>query len=142
MTASDRRWSDSSNHPEGTKFPDFDHSQYPRERLSIQEEDSSAFRPSGRTPSPNKPIPARANGILHSQQRWAARRESQSRWNHTNNSGGGFKGHGRQKSLSDAIRTIRTRRGSVAANAHEIADALKAPVSYRLVVGSISTNFY
>ena len=42
--------------------------------------------------------------------------------------------HTRQKSLSDAIRTIRTRKGSVSANAHEIADALKAPVSVRLIV--------
>lgn len=43
-------------------------------------------------------------------------------------------GHSRQKSLSDAIRTIRTRRGSVSQNAHEIADALKAPVSPKLIV--------
>jgi solute carrier family 35 protein E1 len=42
--------------------------------------------------------------------------------------------HGRQKSISEAIRTIRTRRASVSANAHEIADALKAPVSPRLIV--------
>ena len=42
--------------------------------------------------------------------------------------------HGRQKSLSDAFKTIRTRRASVSANAHEIADALKAPVSFKLIV--------
>lgn len=42
--------------------------------------------------------------------------------------------HGRQKSLSDAFKTIRTRRASVSANAHEIADALKAPVSIKLIV--------
>ena len=42
--------------------------------------------------------------------------------------------HDRQKSLSDAIRTIRTRKGSVSANAQEIAEALKAPVSVKLVV--------
>jgi hypothetical protein len=41
---------------------------------------------------------------------------------------------GRQKSLSDALKTIRTRRGSVSQNAQEIADALKAPVSPRLIV--------
>lgn len=46
----------------------------------------------------------------------------------------GSRGHGRQKSLSDALKTIRTRRGSVSQNAHEIADALKAPVSPRLIV--------
>lgn len=42
--------------------------------------------------------------------------------------------HGRQKSISEAIKTIRTRKGSVSANAAEIADALKAPVSVRLIV--------
>lgn len=44
------------------------------------------------------------------------------------------RGHARQKSLSDAFRTIRSRKGSVTQNAHEIADALKAPVSPMLVV--------
>ncbi|KAI9883843.1 MAG: hypothetical protein M1823_004372 [Watsoniomyces obsoletus] len=42
--------------------------------------------------------------------------------------------HGRQKSLSEAFKTIKERRGSVSANAHELADALKAPVSPRLIV--------
>lgn len=42
--------------------------------------------------------------------------------------------HGQQKSLSEALRTIRGRRGSVSANAHELAHALKAPVSPRLIV--------
>ncbi|ODA77474.1 hypothetical protein RJ55_07103 [Drechmeria coniospora] len=42
--------------------------------------------------------------------------------------------HGRQKSLSDAFRTIRARNGSISQNAHEIADALRAPVSPKLVV--------
>ncbi|KAJ8119677.1 hypothetical protein ONZ43_g3427 [Nemania bipapillata] len=43
------------------------------------------------------------------------------------------RGHGRQKSISEALRTIRDRRGSVGQNAHEIADALRAPVSAKLV---------
>ncbi|GAB7340784.1 hypothetical protein MBLNU457_7156t1 [Dothideomycetes sp. NU457] len=42
--------------------------------------------------------------------------------------------HGRQKSLSEAIRTVRTRHGSISQNAHEIAEALKAPISAKLVV--------
>lgn len=42
--------------------------------------------------------------------------------------------HGRQKSLSEAIRIVRTRRASVTQNAAEIADALRAPVSIKLVV--------
>lgn len=43
-------------------------------------------------------------------------------------------GHRRQKSLTDAFRNIRARNGSVSQNAHEIADALKAPVSPKLIV--------
>jgi solute carrier family 35 protein E1 len=42
--------------------------------------------------------------------------------------------HTRQKSLGDAFRTIRARKGSMSQNAHEIADALRAPVSPKLVV--------
>ncbi|KAI1421724.1 triose-phosphate transporter [Xylaria sp. FL1777] len=41
--------------------------------------------------------------------------------------------HGRQKSIGEAFRTIRERRGSVSQNAHEIADALKAPISAKLI---------
>jgi len=48
--------------------------------------------------------------------------------------GGRGIGHGRQKSLSDAFRTIRTRSGSMSQNVHEISDALKAPVSPKLIV--------
>ena len=70
--------------------------------------------------------------------RWNPRRESLSRgvrWNGTAQQPSTSPyGHGRQKSLSDAIRTIRTRHGSVSQNAHEIADALKAPVSPKLIV--------
>ncbi|KAL7948183.1 triose-phosphate transporter family domain-containing protein [Trichoderma barbatum] len=42
--------------------------------------------------------------------------------------------HTRQKSLGDAFRTIRARNGSMSQNAHEIADALRAPVSPKLVI--------
>jgi solute carrier family 35 protein E1 len=42
--------------------------------------------------------------------------------------------HRPRKSISEAISTIRTRNGSMSANAHELADALRAPVSYRLTV--------
>ncbi|KAI1174549.1 triose-phosphate transporter [Nemania sp. FL0916] len=41
--------------------------------------------------------------------------------------------HSQQKSIGEAIRTIRDRSGSVTQNAHEIADALKAPVSAKLI---------
>lgn len=42
--------------------------------------------------------------------------------------------HRPRKSISEAITTIRNRNGSVSANAHELAEALRAPVSYRLIV--------
>lgn len=45
-----------------------------------------------------------------------------------------IRGHGRQKSLSEAYKTIRTRKASVSENMHEVAEALKAPVSWKLVV--------
>ncbi|KAF9883034.1 suppressor of loss of ypt1 [Aspergillus nanangensis] len=41
--------------------------------------------------------------------------------------------HRSRKSISEALTTIRTRNASVSANAQELADALKAPVSYRLI---------
>ncbi|KAJ5959076.1 uncharacterized protein N7479_006226 [Penicillium vulpinum] len=41
--------------------------------------------------------------------------------------------HRPRKSISEAITTIRTRNGSMSASAHELAEALRAPVSYRLI---------
>ena len=40
-----------------------------------------------------------------------------------------------RKSISETISAIRTRNGSVSANAQDLAQALRAPVSYRLIVG-------
>lgn len=42
--------------------------------------------------------------------------------------------HRPKRSVSDAFRNIRARRGSVTENAQELAEALKAPISYTLVV--------
>lgn len=78
---------------------------------------------------------AKSNGYpsngAPSVERWNSRERGES-WANGHPSSG--KGHGRQKSLSDAFRTIRTRKGSVSANVHEISDALKAPVSPKLIV--------
>lgn len=49
--------------------------------------------------------------------------------------------HRPRKSISEAISTIRTRNGSVSANAQELAEALRAPVSYRLIVCSNILEF-
>ena len=70
------------------------------------------------------------NGFMNSPSpldRWQARRDSS-----LQRSGG--RGHGRQKSLSDAFKTIRNRKASVTADIHEIGDALRAPVSWKLIV--------
>ncbi|KAE8440380.1 hypothetical protein EG329_008184 [Mollisiaceae sp. DMI_Dod_QoI] len=81
--------------------------------------------------------PTIANGYTVSPvsaERWQPRRDSQLKgasWANGTASTGGR--HGRQKSLSEAFKTIRTRRGSVSANVHEIGDALKAPVSPMLI---------
>lgn len=77
-----------------------------------------------------------ANGRDTSRERWLPRRDSRSVRFPTGPPppAPNGRGHTRQKSLSDAFRTIRSRKGSVTQNAHEIADALKAPVSPTLVV--------
>ncbi|KAI9784084.1 MAG: suppressor of loss of ypt1 [Peltula sp. TS41687] len=65
--------------------------------------------------------------------RWPPRKENNINWGTNNFDGIGSK-HGRQKSLTEAFKTIRDRRGSVSANAHELADALKAPVSMYCII--------
>ncbi|KAG4423467.1 hypothetical protein IFR04_003434 [Cadophora malorum] len=86
--------------------------------------------------SPYSISPTKTNGFANgsaSADRWQPRRDSGLRgsaWNGPASTGGR---HNRQKSLTDAFRTIRTRKASVSANVHEVADALKAPVSPMLV---------
>ncbi|KIV92842.1 hypothetical protein PV10_04106 [Exophiala mesophila] len=46
----------------------------------------------------------------------------------------GVFGHRSKRSVSDAINKFRTRQGSVSENAQELAEALKAPVSYKLII--------
>jgi len=48
----------------------------------------------------------------------------------------GVYGHRSRRSVSEAINKFRTRQGSVSENAHELAEALKAPVSYKLIVST------
>ena len=76
------------------------------------------------------------NGATNSsdRDRWHPRRDSRVKW--AAREGGQpavGHGHGRQRSISNAIRHMRS--ASMSQNAHEIADALRAPVSYRLIVG-------
>ncbi|KAI9671137.1 MAG: suppressor of loss of ypt1 [Caeruleum heppii] len=97
-------------------FPDFQH--------------EAADTVATRTLSPL--APSTFNAGRQSTDRWQARRDPGINW--AADPGPATARHGRQKSLSDALRNIRTRKGSVSANAHEIADALKAPVSPKLIV--------
>ena len=133
-TSTERRWSSSSHTKE--KFPDFDHS-ISREYLVTFDENENTAATSSRSPSP-----AKTNGTLHSE-RWLSRKESHLAW-------GNYNGHtnlapprrdGRQRSLSDAFKTIRSRKASVSENAHEIAEALKAPVSFKIVVRGFNQIF-
>lgn len=67
--------------------------------------------------------------------RWQPRRDSALRGSIRGNGSMSTGGrHNRQKSLSEAIRTVAARRGSVSANVHEIGDALKVPVSPTIIV--------
>lgn len=76
--------------------------------------------------------PIRYNPRQPSADRWQPRRDSRfpPSWAAETSTAG----HNRQKSLSDAFRTIRARNASVSANVHEISNALKAPVSPKLIV--------
>ncbi|KAI9837618.1 MAG: suppressor of loss of ypt1 [Sclerophora amabilis] len=87
-------------------------------------------RKSGRSPSP-----VAQNGSVNGpvfNERWQPKKDVPVTWGN-GGLGGKVPRRARQKSLSDAFKTIRTRGGSVSDNAHELADALKAPVSARLV---------
>ncbi|KAA8564500.1 hypothetical protein EYC84_011427 [Monilinia fructicola] len=67
--------------------------------------------------------------------RWQSQRNGRMRgesWTNGESSNG--RGHTKQKSISDAFRTIKARKGSMSANVHEISDALKAPVSPKLII--------
>ena len=64
---------------------------------------------------------------------WEPRKSTFYSQNHTNGSLRNPK-HRPRKSISDAITTIRNRNGSMSANAQELAEAFRAPLSYRLIV--------
>jgi solute carrier family 35, member E1 len=125
-----RRRSSSSaqQSPMKFKFPDVTHEQM---HSGYAEQEGEII---SRGPSP-RPLPNGLPAGLHSSERWPARKTSRNQWSAwANGTAGGGTRHGRQKSLSEAIKTVRTRKMSMSENAHEIADSLKAPVSPRLVV--------
>lgn len=132
--SAERRRSSVSNHGETVKFPDFEQPMS-LEHLATHPEEDDPSRPIFRMPSPST-LPMQ-NGNLYNGG-WQHKGDNHISWGNWT-AKGASRGHGRQPSLSDAIRTIRTRKGSVSANAQEIAEALKAPVSIKLIVCSKST---
>lgn len=72
---------------------------------------------------------AYGNGSATNPDRWHARRDSRVRWAPREPLN---LGHGKKNSISNAIHRMRS--GSMSQNAHEIADALRAPVSWKLIV--------
>ncbi|CZT23843.1 related to glucose-6-phosphate/phosphate and phosphoenolpyruvate/phosphate antiporter [Ramularia collo-cygni] len=137
----ERRRSSSQQPP--SKFPDFtdpfpssfDGEQEQRHGQGGEDVFESGGEDISRGPSP-RPLP---NGLppgLHSSERWPTRRDSTAKSWASWASNGRLRDTrpGRQKSLSEAIRTVRRRKASMSENAQEIAQALKAPVSMRLVL--------
>ncbi|EMD59170.1 hypothetical protein GGP41_009055 [Bipolaris sorokiniana] len=108
------------------KFPAFQ-----PDLMPTPEEDHGYGLSSSRSASPNHA--AQANGSTMPADRWQPRKEARFGGVNASTSAPSTR-HGRQKSLSEAFKTIRTRKGSVSQNAHEIADALKAPLSPKLIV--------
>ncbi|OAL37883.1 hypothetical protein AYO20_02716 [Fonsecaea nubica] len=99
------------------RFPSFDNSTPPNLHVNAS---VVAESPQEITPTPH------LNGEL----KWPIRKMSQ-RLRDARPSG--VYTHRSRRSVSDAIHRIRTRQGSVSENAQELAEALKAPVSYKLI---------
>ncbi|KFA50544.1 hypothetical protein S40293_03017 [Stachybotrys chartarum IBT 40293] len=91
----------------------------------------SPLRPSSVTTTTTGPFP---NSTAARLDRWTAVPRRENSYSSRPPWANSIHGHNRQKSLGEAFRTIRARNGSVSQNAHEIADALRAPVSPRLVI--------
>ena len=128
MSSNEIAWSAPFDPSDTTKFPDFDHN------LAIQGQTAKfeSFANGWNTERRASGSPWKSNPLGWDQDTRSTRSQ-QTRWSN-GHANGWPKGHTRQKSLSDAIRTIRAREGSVSANAQEIAQALRAPVSVKLIV--------
>jgi solute carrier family 35 protein E1 len=126
ISTMERRSSSSASRLPAFKFP----GDSQQDHLPTFREEPTDRMPS-ETPNSSKQN-GRTNGAV-ANDRWQPRKESYSMWSSSSNSRSSMH-HGRQKSLGDALRTIKGRRASVSANAQEIADALKAPVSPKLIV--------
>ena len=111
------------------KFPDHIDSFYTRANgVRSASPATTAARPNGYA------IGLNGGGAHLTAERWQPRRDNSAKsvkWDR----GAGARGHHRQqKSITQAFHNIRERSGSVSQNAHEIADALRAPISPKLIV--------
>lgn len=97
---------------ENERFPSFDYSAQP----------AIGLPPIVESPADGKPT----------EYKWPSRRASQRLPTTTRHAVP--HGHRSRRSVSDALAKFRNRQGSVSENAQELAEALKAPVSYKLVV--------
>ena len=122
----ERRRSSSSNPRE--KFPDLD------ELLSEDQFFDYEESETGRNAGARTISPARTNGVPHSE-RWQTGKDNHLAWGDGHLNVVGPRQHRPQKSISDAFKNIRTRKASVSENAHEIAEALRAPISLKILVG-------
>ncbi|KAJ5577768.1 uncharacterized protein N7459_006732 [Penicillium hispanicum] len=98
----------------------------PVDKFPPYEDPLEAASGSSRT-NPSPSVKYSSNGL------WEPRKSALYSRDHANGSARNPK-HRPRKSISEAITTIRTRNGSMSANAQELAEALRAPVSYRLIV--------
>ena len=121
----ERRRSSSSNPRE--KFPKLDASK-DEEPSNKHDESETSRRGSVRTLSP-----ARTKGVLHSERGQAPWKDNYLAWGDGHLNVASPRQHSRHRSLSDALRNIRTRKASISENAHEIAEALKAPISLKIL---------
>ena len=125
----ERRRSSSANAKE--RFPDLDPTQ--SGAYSSDYNDSEH----GRNASVRTLNPVKSSGVLHSE-RWQTWKGNHLAWGDGPLNVAGPRNHGRHRSISDAFRSIRTRKASVSENAHEIAEALKAPVSLKILVSDLA----
>lgn len=105
--------------PSRERFPSFDFSAPPNLNLPVLAESPEIISPHASIPPVEYKWPSRKGS-----QRLREGRQTFSR------------GHQKRRSVSDAINNFRTRQGSVTENAQELAEALKAPVSYKLIVST------
>lgn len=104
----------------GEKFPSFEETRS-EEKLHPPAGPQHSRPPINALPVNNRPV----------------RKSSQTGWESRD---GRLHKHRTKRSVSEAFDNFRQRRGSITANTHELAEALKAPISYKLIV-SASRSF-